>query len=213
MQTEPPGDQSAPRSWEQQPGESDRDFAAFQIFIALGSGASKAAVALKDGRSRVYIFKIAKRWRWADRAVDCHRELHADSKPDEDPDARRAVAAALARVGPRPPIALSPAGVPMVREMHLQKVSDYQSRAERLGNAQLSIAGQLFQIAQQRLTDHREGKTINLKTVDLERLIRTAVMASTAGHKLLGEALGVEEMFLAFVEHLQPVGETPAQVK
>lgn len=173
---------AAPKPWEQQPGEKDRDFEAFKLFLA---GRSKQAIANEDGRSRPRIHAIANRWRWEKRM------------------------AAYRVAGPTSPDLLSPQDTATVliegvlteaQTSHLQKISDYQARAERLGNAQISIAGQLLQIVQKRIVAHRD---LGAKDLNVEPLIRAAALATTTGHKLMGDALGIEELFLTMQQHLE----------
>jgi hypothetical protein len=179
-----------PKPWEQQPGESDRDFEAFQIWVALQPGGTKQAVADRLCCSRPLIHKIAKRWDWPARLAAFHKHQPSGPAPAELLAPQDTAAVLIENV-------LSDQQV-----SHLQKISDYQARAERLGNAQISIAGQLLQIVQQRLTQHRDGKIHRLPT-DMERLIRAATIAMTSGHKLVGDALGIEELFLTMQQHLQ----------
>jgi hypothetical protein len=168
--------------WEQQPGEKDRDFEAFNLFLA---GLSKQAIGDRVGVSRPRVHAIATRWKW-DRRVDAHR---------------------MRGLGTPIPLAAKDTATVLIENVlteaqasHLQKISDYQSRAERLGNAQISIAGQLLQIVQNRITEHRERKTNQL---NVEPLIRAATLATTTGHKLMGDALGIEELFLTMQEHME----------
>jgi hypothetical protein len=174
---------AAPKPWEQQPGEKDRDFEAFRLFL---SGCTKQAVANEDGRTRPRIHAIAKRWNWERRAAAYRFEA---APPPQDLLPPQDTATVLIEN------VLSDAQV-----SHLQKISDYQARAERLGNAQISIAGQLLQIVQQRITDHRLQKT---RQLNVEPLIRAATTAATTGHKLMGDALGIEELFLTMQQHLE----------
>jgi hypothetical protein len=174
---------SAPKSWEQQPGEKDRDFEAFRLFL---SGCTKQAVANEDGRTRPRIHAIAKRWNWEKRAAAYRFEA---APPPQDLLPPQDTATVLIEG------VLSEA-----QTSHLQKISDYQARAERLGNAQISIAGQLLQIVQNRITDHRTHQTNKL---NVEPLIRAAALATNTGHKLMGDALGIEELFLTMQEHME----------
>lgn len=172
---------SAPKPWEQQPGEKDRDFEAFKMFLA---GWSKQAIGDRVGVSRPRVHAIAKQWKW-DRRADAHRMQGLDTPI---PLAAQDTATVLIE------------GVLTdAQASHLQKISDYQARAERLGNAQISIAGQLLQIVQNRITDHRAQKT---RQLNIEPLIRAAALATTTGHKLMGDALGIEELFLTMQQHL-----------
>lgn len=173
---------TGPKPWEQQPGEKDRDFEAFRLFL---SGCTKQAVANHDGRTRPRIHAIAKRWQWEKRFA-AYRQAAPPLPPLLSPDDTATV--------------LIESVLTEAQTSHLQKISDYQARAERLGNAQISIAGQLLQIVQQRIIDNRAQKTSQL---NVEPLIRAATLASNTGHKLMGDALGIEELFLTMQEHLE----------
>lgn len=168
--------------------------------MKIGPTATKAQVAEKDGRSRPYIHRIWNKWDWPDRV-----QAYAAEYPDSvSPAERRILDSAIA-----------PRGVPMLANMsiakgqvlHLEKISDYQSRTEKLGKTQISIASQLFEVVQHHLNDYRDKK-IDRLPADVERLVRAASNAAATGSKMIGDALGVEELFITMVDHLQSAALT-----
>lgn len=182
----PDGDQP----WQQQPGEGDRDFNAFKFFLADWT---YSRIAREDGRSRTRIYAISDRWRWEARAA-AYRERTRDLPEQLLPEDAATVLIDNAMSEAQASQALSEA-----QSLHLQKISDYQARAERLGNAQIAISGQLLQIVQQRIVYYRDH---GAKDLNVESLIRAATMAAATGHKLMGDALGIEELFLTMQQHM-----------
>lgn len=58
---------TTPLAFEQQPKESSKAFAAFSLYLGLGSERSIEIVRLKLGKSSRLIQKWSSRWRWAER--------------------------------------------------------------------------------------------------------------------------------------------------
>jgi hypothetical protein len=58
-----------PLAYEQQPGESNKAFAAFSIYLSEGSQRSIQSVARKLGKSLPNIGRWSSDWKWADRAA------------------------------------------------------------------------------------------------------------------------------------------------
>lgn len=192
------------RPWDQQPGESDRDYSAFLVFLALGDSATKAAVAAKDGRSRVRMLQLSTKWQWAERCEAYHSAMKREAK--------MAVAQASSGggdiiVGATPAETLI--NISQAQGIHLRKLSEYQCRTENLGNSQIDIAQRLFGIVEIYLEENKaEAERLNPGDPqpklhpDIERLVRAGTMAATSGAKMVGDALGVEELFLSMQEHL-----------
>lgn len=64
-----PGLGNGPLEWEQQPGESDKAFGAFKLYLDAGHGRSVLGVCRELGKSRQLLQRWAGRWRWRDRAA------------------------------------------------------------------------------------------------------------------------------------------------
>jgi hypothetical protein len=198
--------------WDQQPGESDRDYAAFQILLSCGHGATLTAVARLDGRSRPFISRLAKNFNWKERSEAFWATLGDDAPRHVE-----------SRKTPSGPIAhhirnstlqqMRRTADPSMVAFHLHKISEYQVRSERLGNAQVSIAGQLFQIVQEQITAYREqpkGAKHRALPSNIDRLLSAASKAAVAGHQLVGEALGIEQLFIVLQDRLSSVDAVPA---
>lgn len=55
--------------FEQRPGESDKAYAAFSLYLSMGPERSLAAVGRKLGKSDTLIERWCSRWRWVDRVA------------------------------------------------------------------------------------------------------------------------------------------------
>jgi hypothetical protein len=76
----------APASpWEQQPGETGKNFAAFTAWLALGPARTLGQAAQATGRSKDQLAHWSTRWRWRARAAAYHAHLAAvERKATED---------------------------------------------------------------------------------------------------------------------------------
>ena len=71
--------------WDQQPGETNKNFSAFTAYLALGPARTLGKTAAATGRSKDQLAHWSTRWRWRDRAAAYHAHLAAvERKATED---------------------------------------------------------------------------------------------------------------------------------
>lgn len=76
---------TAAAPWQQQPGETNKNFAAFTAYLSLGPGRSLGKTAEATGRTKDQLAHWSTRWRWRDRAAAYHAHLAAvERKATED---------------------------------------------------------------------------------------------------------------------------------
>ena len=63
--------------WDQQPGETNKNFATFTAYLALGPGRSLSKTAQATGRTKDQLAHWSHRWRWRARAAAYHAHLAA----------------------------------------------------------------------------------------------------------------------------------------
>ena len=67
----------SPMPWDQQPGETNKNFATFTTYLALGPGRSLSKTAQATGRTKDQLAHWSHRWRWRARAAAYHAHLAA----------------------------------------------------------------------------------------------------------------------------------------
>lgn len=163
------------RSYDRLPEETNKSWAAFCIYLDLGSDRSFPKLCQSLGKTMSYR-RVLEGWsvkyRWQQRCNDF------------DTDEQNIIRATLQESR---------------REAHLKKLEKYRQDGETIGNALITQGVAMLNINQQQLLNMANNpKTVRLTPMEIQAFCRVIAITIDSGRTLLAQALGVERMLEIF---------------
>ena len=161
------------RSYDRLPEETNKSWAAFCVYLDLGSDRSFPKLCQSIGKTMSYRRVIegwSSKYNWVARCRDF------------DTDEQNAIRATLQESR---------------REAHLKKLEKYRQDGETIGNALITQGVAMLNINQEQILNIAKSK-VRLTPMEIQTICRVTVLTIESGRTLLSQALGVERMLEIF---------------